>query len=74
MTTDPVDLTARLVRCPSVTPDDAGALDVLERALSAAGFATTRVDRGGIRNLYARWGAGRQHATPMRKRRRRRRG
>ncbi len=60
MTTDPVDLTARLVRCPSVTPNDAGALDILDQELSAAGFSTTRVDRGGIRNLYARWGEGRQ--------------
>ncbi|MHA3976273.1 succinyl-diaminopimelate desuccinylase [Halovulum sp. GXIMD14794] len=60
MTTDPVDLTARLVRCPSVTPEDAGALDILDDLLSQAGFTTTRVDRGGIRNLYARWGEGRQ--------------
>lgn len=60
MITDPVDLTARLVRCPSVTPEDAGALDILDDLLSQAGFTTTRVDRGGIRNLYARWGEGRQ--------------
>ena len=53
---DPVKLTADLVRCPSVTPADAGALDVLERLLSGAGFTCTRVDRGGISNLYARWG------------------
>ena len=53
---DPVDLTARLVRCASVTPEDDGALDVLEEVLGAAGFDCTRVDRGGIRNLFARWG------------------
>ena len=53
---DPVKLTADLVRCPSVTPADAGALGVLERLLSGAGFTCTRVDRGGISNLYARWG------------------
>ena len=53
---DPVELTARLVRCASVTPEDAGALDILEAELGAAGFACTRVDRGGIRNLFARWG------------------
>ena len=34
-----VELTRELLRCPSVTPEDAGALDVLERALNAAGFA-----------------------------------
>lgn len=53
---DPVDLTARLVRCPSVTPAEGGALVLLEELLSASGFDCTRVDRGGISNLYARWG------------------
>jgi len=53
---DPVALTADLVRCPSVTPADAGALDVLHSLLSEAGFACAWADRGGIRNLYARWG------------------
>ena len=55
--TDAADLTARLIRCPSVTPADAGALGVLQGVLEAAGFACTRVDRGGIANLFARWGA-----------------
>lgn len=54
---DPVALTAELVRCPSVTPEEGGALQVLERLLTAAGFACTRVDRGGVPNLFARWGA-----------------
>jgi succinyl-diaminopimelate desuccinylase len=54
---DPVALTAALIRCPSVTPAEGGALQLLERELSAAGFACTRVDRGGIANLFARWGA-----------------
>ena len=54
---DPVALTADLVRCASVTPADAGALPLLEALLSGAGFACTRVDRSGIANLYARWGA-----------------
>ena len=53
---DPVELTARLVRCPSVTPAEGGALVLLEELLSASGFDCTRVDRGGISNLYARWG------------------
>ncbi|EBA05909.1 succinyl-diaminopimelate desuccinylase [Sagittula stellata] len=55
--TDPVDLTARLVRCPSVTPEEGGALVLLQDMLSDAGFECTRVDRGGISNLFARWGA-----------------
>ncbi|MEL7127287.1 MAG: M20/M25/M40 family metallo-hydrolase, partial [Pseudomonadota bacterium] len=53
---DPVRLTADLVRCPSVTPADAGALDVLHGVLSDAGFDCAWADRGGIRNLFARWG------------------
>jgi succinyl-diaminopimelate desuccinylase len=53
---DPVDLTAQLVRCASVTPEEGGALVLLEKLLSAAGFACTRVDRNGIPNLFARWG------------------
>ena len=55
--TDPADLTARLIRCRSVTPEDGGALAVLETVLNDAGFQCTRVDRGGVANLYARWGA-----------------
>jgi succinyl-diaminopimelate desuccinylase len=53
---DPVQLTADLIRCPSVTPAEAGALALLERVLTDAGFACTRVDRGETANLFARWG------------------
>lgn len=55
--TDPVDLTARLIRCPSVTPEAGPALDLLQSVLEPAGFACRRVDRNGVPNLYARWGA-----------------
>ncbi len=58
MTIDPVALTADLIRCPSVTPEEGGALVLLEKLLSEAGFTCTRVDRNGISNLFARWGAG----------------
>lgn len=54
---DPAQLTADLIRCPSVTPDEAGALQLLADLLGAAGFECHRVDRDGIANLYARWGA-----------------
>ena len=54
---DPVALTADLIRCPSVTPVEGGALQLLETLLSGAGFETWRVDRAGTPNLYARWGA-----------------
>ena len=59
--TDPAALTAALIRCPSVTPEEGGALVLLDEALSAAGFDCVRVDRGGVSNLFARWGA-RGHA------------
>ncbi|MEC8628957.1 MAG: succinyl-diaminopimelate desuccinylase [Pseudomonadota bacterium] len=55
--TDPVALTADLIRCPSVTPVEGGALVLLERLLGDAGFDCTRVDRNGTANLFARWGA-----------------
>ena len=62
MTADPVAIARDLVRCRSVTPEDGGALDHLQRVLSKAGFATHRVvfDEPGtasIDNLYARIGA-----------------
>jgi len=58
---DPVDLARAMVRRPSVTPLDEGALDVLQAALTGIGFDCKRLvfaDGGGdpIDNLYARWG------------------
>ncbi|WP_171179207.1 succinyl-diaminopimelate desuccinylase [Ruegeria sp. HKCCD8929] len=53
---DPARLTADLIRCPSVTPEEGGALGVLEQVLGAAGFNCVRVDRGDVCNLFARWG------------------
>lgn len=53
---DPVRLTADLVRCPSVTPEEGGALRLLDTVLTGAGFECCRVDRGGVANLFARWG------------------
>ncbi|WBU53786.1 succinyl-diaminopimelate desuccinylase [Paracoccus sp. SCSIO 75233] len=54
--TDPAALTADLIRCPSVTPEEAGALTMLSDLLSGAGFDCIRVDRNGTPNLFARWG------------------
>ncbi len=54
--TDPVALTQALIRCPSVTPEEGGALVLLQGVLQEAGFECHRVDRGGISNLFARWG------------------
>jgi len=63
---DPVALTAELVRCPSVTPEAGAALDVVERALTSAGFVCHRLPfsapgTAGVDNLYARIGTGSPH-------------
>jgi succinyl-diaminopimelate desuccinylase len=55
---DPAALTADLIRCASVTPQEGGALQLLNRLLTAHGFRCTRVDRGDVSNLFARWGQG----------------
>jgi succinyl-diaminopimelate desuccinylase len=62
MTTAALDLCRALVRCPSVTPRDCGALGVLEAALKQSGFATQRLTFSepgtpDVDNLYARIGA-----------------
>jgi succinyl-diaminopimelate desuccinylase len=61
MTIDPVTLTRDLIRCPSVTPAEGGALALIERVLKAAGFEVHRVvfaEPGTmpVENLYARIG------------------
>lgn len=53
---DPVALTRDLIRKPSVTPADEGAMDVLERALTGLGFHCRRMKFEDIENLYARRG------------------
>ena len=53
---DPVALTQALIRRPSVTPADAGAMDVVEQALAGLGFDCRRMKFGEIENLYARHG------------------
>ena len=56
--TDAVALTAALVRCPSVTPEEGGALELLAGILEAEGFGCWRVDRNDVPNLFARAGSG----------------
>lgn len=63
---DPVELTQKLIQCPSITPADAGALDVLEDALVSLGFKCTRLpfsdeDTADVDNLYARLGTKKPH-------------
>ena len=58
MKIDPVSLTANLIRCPSVTPEEGGAIELLERLLEMNGFSCTRITRGQVSNLFAKWGSG----------------
>lgn len=53
---DPIPLAQALIRCESVTPLEAGALGVLERALTPLGFACERLKYGDVDNLWARLG------------------
>jgi succinyl-diaminopimelate desuccinylase len=58
---DPVSMLQQLVRCPSVTPHEAGALDCVQGWLSASGFLCERMifrdhDTPDIDNLFARYG------------------
>src|SRR6185369_11570858 len=64
--TDTVELTRALVRCESVTPREAGALDLLEVTLAPLGFRCERMDftqsgTDDVANLYARIGTGGRH-------------
>jgi succinyl-diaminopimelate desuccinylase len=56
---DAVELTRELIRRPSVTPADAGAMEVVEQTLTGLGFACRRMKFGEIENLYARLGEAR---------------
>ena len=53
-----LDLAKRLIACRSLTPDDGGALDLVGDRVARAGFACERIDRGGVKNLWARRGSG----------------
>ncbi len=60
MATDPVPIAQALIRCPSVTPADEGALDVVQRLLEPLGFGCERLVFGPedyrVDNLFARRG------------------
>jgi len=56
---DAVRLTQELIRRPSVTPADEGAMDLVQRTLETLGFSCRRMRFGEIENLYARYGTAR---------------
>ncbi|MGD9868969.1 MAG: succinyl-diaminopimelate desuccinylase [Hyphomicrobiales bacterium] len=65
-TPGPLEIAQALIRCPSVTPVEGGALDYLERLLGSAGFTCRRLkfsdkDTPDVDNLFARIGSGSPH-------------
>ncbi|WP_297448267.1 succinyl-diaminopimelate desuccinylase [Ferrovum sp.] len=55
--TDPtLELTAELIRHPSVTPEDGGCQELIALRLAPLGFKATPLDRGEVRNLWLRRG------------------
>jgi succinyl-diaminopimelate desuccinylase len=66
MNSDPVAITRDLLRCPSVTPAEGGALAFLEKTLKAAGFTVHRMTFSepgtyDVENFYARIGTAAPH-------------
>jgi succinyl-diaminopimelate desuccinylase len=66
MSGDPIAIARNLLRCPSVTPEEGGALTYLERVLRGAGFEVHRVifaepGSAPVENFFARIGAGSPH-------------
>jgi succinyl-diaminopimelate desuccinylase len=66
MSADPIALARELLRCPSVTPQEGGALALIDAKLAGAGFTVHRVTfaepgTAPVENLYARIGTGAPH-------------
>ena len=61
MDNDTLELARRLIACRSITPEDAGCLDILAARLAPLGFRCERMDSNGVSNLWARRGT----ASPL---------
>ncbi|PKO85704.1 MAG: succinyl-diaminopimelate desuccinylase [Betaproteobacteria bacterium HGW-Betaproteobacteria-12] len=51
-----LDLARQIMSCPSVTPDDAGCMEIITGRLQALGFSIETINRNGVTNLWARRG------------------
>ncbi len=51
-----VELAAKLIQCPSVTPNEAGALKIIKELFKNTDFEIYDIDKGDISNLFLRWG------------------
>ncbi len=54
--TNTLALARQLIGCRSLTPDDGGSLELIAARLARLGFRCERIDRGGVANLWARYG------------------
>lgn len=66
MAVDPIELAQKLIKCPSITPHDKGALRVIEKALKPMGFNCHYLEFSDeehptVKNLYARRGNNGKH-------------
>ena len=52
-------LARQLIARPSLTPDDAGCMEIIAERLQALGFSLEFINRNGVTNLWARRGAAR---------------
>ena len=60
-TLNPLDLSRQLIRCPSVTPKDEGAIDLIDQTLTKMGFSCYQIpfsepETETVNNLYAEFG------------------
>ena len=51
-----LELAKQIIACPSVTPEDAGCMDILVERLKPLGFSIEFINRNGVTNLWARRG------------------
>ena len=56
MTDTTLTLARQIIACPSVTPDDAGCMEIIAERLQALGFSIEYINRNGVTNLWARRG------------------
>ncbi|UCV13832.1 succinyl-diaminopimelate desuccinylase [Quatrionicoccus australiensis] len=56
MTEPTLELARQIIARPSVTPDDAGCMDIIAARLAPLGFAIEYINRNGVTNLWARRG------------------
>ena len=51
-----LELVRQIIACPSVTPDDAGCMEIIAERLRPLGFSCEFINRNGVTNLWARRG------------------